>query len=92
MINFMEQSKQSGDEYKILSEYKNYSEVPLAHPDVKFRCMDPGVYCIDACGSNGCLAIDNESCQFMVNKSDKEVVLSIKIFGDKAGELNDNRL
>ncbi len=56
---------------KKIGDYKSLSEVPLTHPKVKCRCLDPRIYCGDACGNMGCLAIHHKigSCKLMEDKT-----------------------
>lgn len=51
---------QRPSEKKPLSEYSSLSNVPLSHPDVPYRCSDPGVICGMAVGDYGCLEGDVE--------------------------------
>lgn len=52
---------------KKLSEYKSLSEVPLEHPEVKYKCGDPGLICAEAVGHKGCLGI-TRSCNLQKEK------------------------
>jgi hypothetical protein len=56
--------------YKKLNEYKSLSEVPLNHPEVKYKCLCPEIICGDAVGNSGCLGIDHNKndCVFIQNK------------------------
>lgn len=57
-------------EYAPLAEYKSLSAVPLDHPEVKYRCLNPSIHCGDAVGDKGCLGKDHkkDECPFMVRK------------------------
>jgi len=60
---------------KKLSEYKSLSQVPLNHPDVKYRCTDPGIICGEACGAVGCLGgKDSEGCPYKSLKQIEEII------------------
>lgn len=59
-------------EYKKLEEYETLSEVPIEHPDIHYICLDPRIYCGDACGTKGCLARVHKfgECIFMKEKGE----------------------
>jgi hypothetical protein len=54
-----------------LKDYKALRHVPIEHPSVKCKCVKPEIICPDACGNNGCLAIEHRigDCMYMQAKN-----------------------
>ncbi len=36
------------DEMKSISEYKSLRQVPINHPEFKYKCLDPSIMCAAA--------------------------------------------
>lgn len=55
-----------------LNEYASLSYVPFTHPNVKYKCLAPAIYCGDACGDVGCLGKDHKfgDCIYMDKKGE----------------------
>lgn len=54
--------------YKKLSEYTCLADVPLDHPEVLYKCVEPAIMCPYAGGDFGCLAKEDDKCTYKREK------------------------